>query len=327
MSCEITLGVACSREHREMGNTWKKEKEFTHCALCGADDYTTLYPALDIKISLQWFPIVRCNSCGLVYTNPRPPEKNIKAYYGSKYYSYQTFPANKESTEMANSGKKVLDVGCGSGNWLYHQRLLGHDVYGVEIDSGAVTAGRRMELSIFQGRLTEAGFESEFFDYIRMNHVLEHVYSPLETLREVRRILKNDGTLFVEVHNFDSVESFLLRATWRQLEVPRHLWHFSPHTLEKLLREAGLRITQKKMKPFPDSFKAIGTYLRCQYTTVRLIFQRLKKEKKRTPSFLLFFASISVLGCYLIKYWMARLSGRVRPDNESLIQYECMPDT
>jgi SAM-dependent methyltransferase len=91
--------------------------------------------------------------------------------------------------------------------------------------------------------LEEIGLPSNGFDLVILWHVLEHVQSPRDMVREVARILKPGGTLLVAVPNFGSWEAQWSRDRWFHLDVPRHLTHFTPKTLGRMLGEAGLPIT------------------------------------------------------------------------------------
>lgn len=137
------------------------------------------------------------------------------------------------------SGERALDVGCGTGGYLRLLRELGWEVYGVEIDEGACAEAKKWELDIFQGQLEEAAFPEDYFDLVRMNHVLEHLPHPLHSLKEAKRVLKEGGRLLIEVPNVESLSAHLFVERWYHLDLPRHLFHFSPQTLRSLLVKAG----------------------------------------------------------------------------------------
>jgi len=138
-------------------------------------------------------------------------------------------------------GGKLLDVGCGSGNYLCSLRELGWDVYGVEIDDGAASYARdQFGLKVSSGTLEEAGFPDAFFHVVTMRQVLEHLPDPFRTAMEAYRVLEDPGTLIVEVPNFESFQAALFQDKWFHLDLPRHLYHFSPRTLRTMLYQAGL---------------------------------------------------------------------------------------
>ena len=140
---------------------------------------------------------------------------------------------------------KLLDLGCGNGLFLSMMRELGWEVMGVEPDGQAVEIAReRFGLSVHEGTLKEAYFPNDTFDAITMNHVIEHIWGPISTLQECRRVLKPGGRLVVVTPNIESLGHRLFGEAWRGLEVPRHLYFFSARTLRVCAEQAGLRILQ-----------------------------------------------------------------------------------
>ena len=152
------------------------------------------------------------------------------------------------------SGGRVLDVGCGTGGYLRLLRELGWEVYGVEVDEVACAEAKKWELDIFHGQLEEAGFPEDCFDLVRMNHVLEHLPRPLRSLKEAKRVLKEGGRLLIEVPNVASLSALLFGDRWYHLDVPRHLFHFSPRTLRPLLEKAGFAQVEISHLPTTSGF-------------------------------------------------------------------------
>lgn len=137
-------------------------------------------------------------------------------------------------------GGRLLDVGCGAGSYLYSLRELGWEVQGVETDQQAASyAKNTLGLEVFSGPLEEAGFPGGHFDVVIMRQVLEHLRDPAGTLEEVYRVLKDPGKLIVELPNFESFQAALFRDKWFHLDLPRHLYHFSPRTVRTMLYQAG----------------------------------------------------------------------------------------
>ncbi|MBI3299550.1 MAG: class I SAM-dependent methyltransferase [Elusimicrobia bacterium] len=147
---------------------------------------------------------------------------------------------------------RLLDVGCGKGEFLSVARTRGWAVAGIEPSQGLCEHARAAYgLDVRLGTLETAGAEAAAFDAVTLNHVLEHVERPLELLRGARGLLKPDGLLFVEVPNCDS---YLLRAAdayfrlrgldWSSrlspLHPPFHRFGFTVASLLHALRAAGL---------------------------------------------------------------------------------------
>lgn len=133
----------------------------------------------------------------------------------------------------------LLDVGCGNGQFLQNMKNLGWEVKGVEIDERAVTTARKiLGLDVISGTLENAQFPDNFFDVVTLRHVIEHVYDPINFLRECRRVLKPGGKLVLLTPNINSFCHKMFKQSWRGVEVPRHLMLFSLPTLEACARKA-----------------------------------------------------------------------------------------
>jgi 2-polyprenyl-3-methyl-5-hydroxy-6-metoxy-1,4-benzoquinol methylase len=138
-------------------------------------------------------------------------------------------------------GGKVLDVGCGCGEWLAWMQELGWTVEGVDFDPGAVKAARLAGLKVNCGSVEDQQYPDASFDAVTLNHVIEHVPDPVATLRECGRILKPGGKLVVVTPNGASLGHRFFKQDWRGLETPRHLHIFSPASMERALGLAGFR--------------------------------------------------------------------------------------
>lgn len=134
---------------------------------------------------------------------------------------------------------RLLDVGCGSGDWLVAMRELGWAVEGTDPDAAATNAAAARGITAFCGFLEDRRFPSDQFDVVCLNHVIEHLASPLGTLRECHRILKPGGRLVITTPNTDSWSHRIFRSSWRGLEPPRHLYLFSRSSLSAAMRSAG----------------------------------------------------------------------------------------
>lgn len=136
-------------------------------------------------------------------------------------------------------GGRLLDVGCGSGGWLSDMRDLGWEVRGLDFDADAVAVAARRGLEVDYGPLGAQRYPDESFDAITLNHVIEHLPDPFETLAECRRILKPGGHLIVITPNSSSLGHRFFKEAWRGLEPPRHLHLFGPRSLRAGLKRAG----------------------------------------------------------------------------------------
>lgn len=138
---------------------------------------------------------------------------------------------------------KLLDIGCGNGQFLILMKSLGWQVQGVEFDPEA--AARAAEFSgapVHAGRLEDAGLPESSFDVITLHHVVEHLHDPVATLSECRRILRPGGRIHLLTPNAKSLAHRVFKRHWRGLEVPRHLQVYTPAALSRTLLEAGFEI-------------------------------------------------------------------------------------
>lgn len=249
-----------------------KDKELK-CNLCGADNFRLVLENYDRQHNKPGiFNIVKCNQCGLVYLNPRP--KNINDYYTDDYVPYsipkETFPESLTSKILSSERYykkhknsfdnicswifekiyspvpckekgKILDIGCGSGSYIYTLKKYGWDVYGLDISSKSVNFARsQLKLpNVFAGTIESKRFPDEFFNVILLKHVIEHLPDPRSSLKEIYRILKKDGLLLIITPNVSSLNFRLFKKFWFPLETPRHLYLFSPITLKKLINMTG----------------------------------------------------------------------------------------
>ncbi|HKY31576.1 MAG TPA: methyltransferase domain-containing protein [Candidatus Polarisedimenticolia bacterium] len=229
------------------------------CALCGAADDEPIVTVTDWRYALteDLFTIVRCRRCRLAYLNPRPAPGDMRHFYPGRYYdrrrtrsgdplSNREPPASprvaprvlaEQAALCGGRPGRVLDVGCASGAFLARMRQSGWQVQGVEVSAEAAAWGSaELELDIVNRPLPEAGLPAASFDVVTYWSSLEHVHEPLAYLAETRRILKPEGRLIALLPNFSSPT---VRWLHWGLDPPRHLYHFTPATLRRMLAKAG----------------------------------------------------------------------------------------
>jgi SAM-dependent methyltransferase len=137
---------------------------------------------------------------------------------------------------------RYLDVGCGSGAALGVARELGWQVSGIEMDDAAAAMARRFSDEVYVGDILSAPIGPGRFDVVTAFHVLEHVPDPVAVARRMLDWLAPGGLLIVEVPNAGGLGASLFGRAWSGLELPRHLSHFTPATLETVIRKAGGRV-------------------------------------------------------------------------------------
>lgn len=133
----------------------------------------------------------------------------------------------------------ILDIGCGSGEFLHSMSRFGLHGVGVERDSGAVAIANLRGLDVREGTLERASFSPGSFDCVRASHVLEHLPSPRRALALMKILLKNNGELVILVPNAAGFLAKVFRENWFHLDLPRHFYHFTPSTICTLLEQSG----------------------------------------------------------------------------------------
>lgn len=134
---------------------------------------------------------------------------------------------------------RLLDVGCGNGGYMQLARKAGWDVEGIDFDQEAVNAAGALGLTVYVGGIDVLSNIREKYDVITLSHVIEHVYDPVGLLRNIHRLLKPGGSLWIETPNINSRLSLKYGKNWRGLEPPRHLVLFTCEQLRKLLFTVG----------------------------------------------------------------------------------------
>ncbi len=176
------------------------------------------------------------------------PPAQLPIMYRIAIRMLQLIPAVSDSAILevmgvhATWGTHLLDVGCGNGRYLAQMRALGWAVTGVEVDPIAAAQARtHFGLTVHTGTLNDVGFPPNSFDVVTISHVIEHVDDPLGLLRESLRVLRPGGRVVITTPNSVSLGHRWFGAAWRGLEPPRHLMIFSPHALDRLVRQTGFQ--------------------------------------------------------------------------------------
>jgi 2-polyprenyl-3-methyl-5-hydroxy-6-metoxy-1,4-benzoquinol methylase len=150
--------------------------------------------------------------------------------------------------------RKVLDIGCGSGEWLLAAREAGWLPAGSDPDPVAQLGAAELGVEVRQGGAEAWEDQAGTFDAISMAHVIEHVHQPIQTLATAFELLRPGGQLFLETPNIDAVGHSLFGSNWCGLEAPRHLVLFNRRSLSNALRSQGfVNIRHRRPPPvFPE---------------------------------------------------------------------------
>jgi SAM-dependent methyltransferase len=236
--------------------------EVPDCALCGGTGQRTLLTGVaDERCGTAGlWEIVGCAACGLAFLSPRPDTESIGRYYPPGVVEHpglaQGF-ADAEADIVARLRPvvgTVLDVGCASGGFMSAMSARGWTVCGIEPRESAAQLASALG-RVHAGGIETAPFEPGTFDVVTFWSVLEHVHEPVGALRQASRLLKPGGVVVLLVPNFGGIERRVFRRHFFGLDVPRHLYHFTPRTIHRAADRAGLRVESIDHASGHDSFR------------------------------------------------------------------------
>lgn len=240
-------------------------EHLTQCPVCQQTDFKHVLNAVDHH-SKESFALQKCTNCQFVFTNPRPSEQAIGPYYAFDQYLSHTSHSKSLLSSVYRiarnimlskkyemfapylKGKEaqILDYGCGTADFLAFCQSKGMQVTGYEVDERArATALSVNGIAPFSPAQLQEIPENNF-DIITLWHVLEHIHTLNEQIEFFKSRLKKDGTLIIAVPNLVSHDAQKYQEKWAALDVPRHLYHFTPDTLKNLMQRYGFDFAEQK---------------------------------------------------------------------------------
>jgi len=238
------------------------------CPACGNTRGEVVLEASDTWIERDYggqrFAVVRCSICATRYTSPRIKRRNKRIAFAGQYPFYSRARAAKEGSQLDPTAARapflaradrlsgvspqpgrIFDIGCGDGFFLDTMRARGWEVSGGDIEQDVIWYAReQLNLPVDRLDVEEQPLPDGPFDAITMWGVLQLIYDPRRLLEDVRRVLAPDGVVAIGVSNFKSAGASLFGKSWRGLGLPRHLIHFTPETLARLLEWCGFEVVQ-----------------------------------------------------------------------------------
>jgi len=139
----------------------------------------------------------------------------------------------------------LLDIGAGTGHFAHFMKTKGWMVTALEPDENARKVAATKLGLVIQPLEVLGSQPAGSFDVITLWHVLEHVHDLSGYMDHFRTLLKPGGTLIIAVPNFTSKDAAKYGSLWAAYDVPRHLWHFSPDSMEKLMANHQFKLTEK----------------------------------------------------------------------------------
>jgi SAM-dependent methyltransferase len=249
------------------------------CPTCGGADLVDLYVARDPRFSFpEHFRVMWCDHCAIASTQPRISPRELARFYPDDYDPYRDNLAKRTRSRVHRALLRVedqfaagatddlpvgslLDVGCGNGQYMAAMARRGFTVAGVEISPLASRRVVARGLRVINGDFLEVNLPAGSFDILTMNHYLEHSLDPRASLEKAHRLLRPSGRLVVGVPNFASWERRHFGAHWSDLEVPRHVSHFTPEGLARLLTGCGFHLYKTQYEAASDSGSIATSFL------------------------------------------------------------------
>jgi 2-polyprenyl-3-methyl-5-hydroxy-6-metoxy-1,4-benzoquinol methylase len=246
---------------------------YTNCPVCASPNIVSKLNATDFTVSQQSFAIWHCNSCSLRFTQDVPAQDAIGPYYQSDnyishsdtkkgfintlYHLVRKRTLNKKRDlvidQLGMTKGELLDIGCGTGAFLNTMKTAGWGITGLEPD--ATARKKANELYSIVPQWPEKLFELKAGTYhaITMWHVLEHVHELHAYIQQLANLITPNGRIFIAVPNYTSKDADIYQEYWAAYDVPRHLYHFSPASVQQLIAQYGLKL--QTIKPmWYDSF-------------------------------------------------------------------------
>lgn len=257
---------------------------------CSHDKISKVCEAIDKRTKKhKAYKFFKCKFCGLIFIDPEPSKAILRKIYSYKEKQVHPNPIistfyNKieifkwivrgmtkinvhlrvKAVESASTDGRILDVGCGPGDFLYSLRRRGFELYGNELSEKAAKVARvklkKTGARICNAELTKCGYESNFFDVVTLWHVLEHIPNADETVQEIARILKPGGALIIELPHGNSLTMTLFKQYWTLLLIPEHLHFWTELSFKKLFDKSNLELRRVSF-PFLFPFVFLSSLL------------------------------------------------------------------
>ena len=266
----------------------ESQREAVPCDLCGHDDAMFLVVANSYRV-------VRCRSCRLVYVNPRPRTQALEAQYSADtYVEHQEERAEDASWRPAALARlaliekhhptkgTLLDVGCSTGWFMSVAVAGGWRATGIDVSPSAVAQDRARGLDAHVATLESHAFAPKSFDVITMFDSIEHMPSPMRSLRAVHTLLADDGLLVITTPNIDGLMPRIIyqlfgrtMGLWEHPTPPGHIYQFSGATLADALERAGFAETYEETERIPLDY-TVGQM-------ENVLVEALKRRGRRPP--------------------------------------------
>ena len=244
------------------------------CPLCGGKRLERSVTCVDHFASGEMFHLYTCADCGFLFTQDVPAEEEIGRYYETpnyishsdthsgivnrlyhrvrKYMLGRKARLVQQSTHLETG--RLLDVGSGTGYFADTMKQRGWQVQAIEKSAQARDFAREhFGLDVKPAEALMQEWKPASFDVITLWHVLEHLEHLNDVWQRLNELLTEKGVLIVAVPNCSSYDAEKYGALWAAYDVPRHLWHFTPDTMQQFGSKHGFIMAERRPMPF-DAF-------------------------------------------------------------------------
>jgi SAM-dependent methyltransferase len=269
MNSSTSLAPVSEREIDPQGESAFTKIDAKACPICRQTSAREWLRAPDrFHGRREQYTLLRCPVCSLVWLRNPPLPAEMHEHYTDSYdklisaageNSPHRWGFRREALARVKQSGALLDLGCSSGAFLQSMRGNDWNLFGIEMsEESARKAQERSGANVFVGDILDAQFAPASFDVITCFDVFEHLYEPRQVVARIAEWLKPGGIFYVLVPNVDGAEARVFKSYWHGLELPRHLFHYSPASLKFLAESSGLSTLSLETCRNP----AVGTSLR-----------------------------------------------------------------
>ena len=218
------------------------------CVICNSNSSTVIYN-IESEFS-EIYDIVKCSKCNFIYLNPKPSKNEMSKYYNNNYLPHLSldnfylkifkkisyFWKIKQIKNYSDTKNNHIDIGGGNGSFSKYLNNNGYKSFSYDP-------------FYTKNNSNISDIPSSSYQIATLWHSIEHMYDIDSMLNNIYRITDNDATIYIACPNYDSIDRMIFKKNWAALDVPRHLYHFTPKSIKNFLKKHNLEIIKIKSMP------------------------------------------------------------------------------